>query len=347
MTDTTPPPSTRPPGGSIDRALSRAIRLNRALTGNLPCIICGYDLKGVTIRGSCPECGTLVRATILYTVDPEAEEFRPLLTPTITAWSVALWAIFGFAAILAAWWVRAADAVWHTLGFTIDTSIAQWALLGCVALSGVSLIGMIRPTTRAPWRGSIWAIVALAAYAPLMYLLVRLRAWDAAHASPYFPWNRAASALDVTDRELMRLGIGACIATIVLAARPNARELVRRSLAMRSGRVDRQTLLALAGAIGVAALGDALRLAAVHLPIEPGAIVDNIGSVLVAVGSMFMTLGIASSVIDSWRIRSVILLPAPSLHDVLGPDAITPAPHPPADAAGGTADPAPPPPPAR
>lgn len=346
MTDAPPPPTPRPPGGSIDRALSSAIRLNRALTGNLPCIICGYDLKGVTIRGSCPECGTLVRATILYTVDPEAEEFRPLLTPTITAWSVALWSIFGFAAILAAWWVRAADAVRHIFGFFIDTAIAQWTLLGFVVLSGVSLIGMIRPTARAPWRGTVWAIIALAAYAPLVYLLVRLRAWDASHASPYFPWNRAASALDISERELVRLGIGACIATIVLAARPNARELVRRSLAMRSGRVDRQTLLALAGAIGVAALGDALRLAAGHLPIEPGAIVDNIGSVLIAVGSMFMTLGIASSVIDSWRIRSVILLPAPSLHEVLGPDAIATPPTP--LAAGGSATDTPPPaPPAR
>ena len=33
-------------------------RLGLSLLGSLPCITCRYDLKGISIRGVCPECGT-------------------------------------------------------------------------------------------------------------------------------------------------------------------------------------------------------------------------------------------------------------------------------------------------
>lgn len=325
MADIPNPSTPIPKTGSIDRALSSAVRLNRALEGNLPCIICGYDLKGVTIRGSCPECGTLVRATILYTVDPEAEEFRPMLTPRLTAWSIALWPVFGLLAAVAGWWVRIADGVRRMFGFFVDASIAQWVCVGSAAASGLALVGMLRPTAKAPWKCTLWALLAMAAYGPLVVLLMMLNTWDRAHASPYFAWTPTTATADLSHREWIRLGIGVCLATIFLAIRPNARELVRRSLAMRTGRVDRQTLLALAGAVTVAACGDVLRLLSPHLPDTAAAVLGNLGTVMVAVGSLFMTLGIASLIIDSWRIRSVILLPAPSLHEVLGPDPATPA----------------------
>jgi hypothetical protein len=342
MPDDPNPPTTRAPGGSIDQAIASALRLNRALEGTLPCIICGYDLRGVTIRGSCPECGTLVRATILYTVDPQAEEFRPLVTPTITAWAVVAWSVFGFLALLAAWWVRFADAARHITGHALGTSVAHWVVVWGAALSGLAFLGVVRPTRRAPWRATACALLAVAAYVPLVLLLARLGAWDATHASPYFRWSAIATAQAHGTREWIRLGIGACLITIFLAVRPNARELVRRSLAMRTGRVDRQTLLALCAAVIVACIGDGLRLLSPHLPDTAGAIAGNAGSVVVAIGSMFMTLGVASSVIDSWRIRSVILLPAPSLHQILGTQPDTPpAPAPPPSPSPPPAPPAP------
>ncbi len=323
------PPRTQVPGGSIDRALSAALRLNRALEGNLPCIICGYDLKGVTIRGSCPECGTLVRATILYTVDPQAEEFRPLLMPRITAWSVAAWSMFSLIAILAAWWIRLADGAQAALGFHLSATGAWWILIVAPGLAGLSLIGMIRPTGGAKWSASIAACIAALAHIPLVMLLLQLHAWDVAHASPYFGWTPAAHTPDQGGREIIRLGIGVCMVAIILGVRPNARELVRRSLAMRTGRVDRQTLLAVTAAIALAACGDGLRLLSGHVSADLAPIIRGVGTVLVAIGLTFTTLGAASALIDSWRIRGVILLPSPTLHEVLGPP---PTDHPPAPA---------------
>jgi len=314
------PPRAQGSTGSIDRALSSALRLNRALEGNLPCIICGYDLKGVTIRGSCPECGTLVRATILYTIDPQAEEFRPLVTPRITAWAVASWAIFSLVAMLAAWWIRLADAARVATGTELSTVSAWWILIVAPAIAGVSVFGMIRPISGAKWSHSIAALIAAIAHVPLVLLLTHLHAWDIAHASPYFGWTPAMHTPDEGGREIIRLGIAVCMVTIILGIRPNARELVRRSLAMRTGRVDRQTLLAVVGAIAVASAGDGARLVSMHLGPELATVIAGVGTVLVAIGSMFTTLGAASVVIDGWRIRGVILLPAPTLHEVLGQD---------------------------
>ncbi len=53
-----------------------------------------------------------------------------------------------------------------------------------------------------------------------------------------------------------RIAMAVLIAAIALGLRPNARVLVARSLVLRSGRVDRQTLLALAAAALLAAAGD-------------------------------------------------------------------------------------------
>ena len=326
MPEDQPPSRTQTPGGSIDRALSSALRLNRALEGNLPCIICGYDLKGVTIRGSCPECGTLVRATILYTVDPEAEEFRPMLTPHITAWSMAAWTILSFVAILSAWWIRLADAAQSLVGFDLSTVGAWWILIVTPALAGICILGMVRPTSGAKWSASLAAFIAAAAHVPLVLLLIHLHTWDVAHASPFFGWTPSTPVPDEGGREVIRLGIGACILTIIFGIRPNVRELVRRSLAMRTGRVDRQTLLAMAAAVVLAGIGDGLRLGAHHLTGVPVVIMSGVGTVFIAIGSLFMTLGAASAVIDAWRIRRVILLPSPTLHEVLG---TSPAPKPP------------------
>src|SRR5690606_19927036 len=81
--------SVRAPGESPTRSQiteadpEQAISLS--LSGAMPCISCGYNLQGLSVVGVCPECGAAVRATILATIDPQAEELTPLLTPRLTS----------------------------------------------------------------------------------------------------------------------------------------------------------------------------------------------------------------------------------------------------------------------
>src|SRR3954470_14312241 len=81
----------------------------RELTGNLPCVTCRYNLRGLSIKSVCPECGTAVRAAILAAVDPYAPILQPLYAPRLAATGLMLWAGGALAAGLLTWSLRLAD----------------------------------------------------------------------------------------------------------------------------------------------------------------------------------------------------------------------------------------------
>jgi hypothetical protein len=114
------------------------------------------------------------------------------------------------------------------------------------------------------------------------------------------------------------------IALILLLLRPIMRLLVARSLLLRSGRVDRQTMLAMAGAAGVMALGEFLTRLSIDVP---GALRGSggvTGTVLIAFGAALLTLGLCGAVVDSARIARAIMSPRRTLRQVvragIGPD---------------------------
>ncbi len=297
--------------GSVDRL--RARPLDRALVGSLPCIVCGYDLRGVSIRGMCPECGTAVRATILYRVDPEAEELQPMCCPRLTGLGIVLWAMGGLAAIGGSWAILINDIIRHGMGWSWSTGLGPEFVVACAGLSMLGLLGMVRPTRRTSWVGVVSALGAAVAYIPAAICFWRVHRIDQTWVTPY-----SFGAEVTVERELWRILLCVSLAVILLGVRTNARELVRRSLAMRTGRVDRQTIYAMVAAVGISCGGDLMRLASTSMT---GALADgvaSVGTLIVALGSLFLTLGMAAAVVDSWRIRAAILSPAPTLRDVLG-----------------------------
>jgi hypothetical protein len=300
----------------MSRDVDLAPHLDRALLGSLPCITCGYDLKGISIRSVCPECGTAVRAAILYQVDPEAEEFQPIFTPHVTAIGIVVWCTAGLVAMLALWWLRLGEVMRAGLGWTFPMLWAPYAAIILGALSGVSVLTFLRPSRGSKWWHVVAALVGGLAYVPLLWGLWQIQILDAVAPSPYLKYGMA-----LPQRALWRLVMDASIVIVFLGLRPNLRELVRRSLAMRTGRVDRQTLLAMVGAVGVAAIGDCLRLLSWQVSQESSELLQGIGSLLVMMGSLFLTLGMVTAVIDGWRISKVILMPPVTLKQVLeGPE---------------------------
>src|SRR5215831_18001819 len=87
----------------------RAVDLARELGGDLPCAACRYNLRGLSVRSVCPECGTPVRATILFTVDPYASVLRPITWPRATAAGLILWSMGALGAAVLTWVLRGAD----------------------------------------------------------------------------------------------------------------------------------------------------------------------------------------------------------------------------------------------
>ncbi len=287
-----------------------AVPLGSALSGSLPCIGCGYELRGLSIRSVCPECGIAVRATILYNVDPHADEFQPLHTPRFSAACLSLWPAAALLACLASWAWRVDDIVEVLSGSAtgVGRVVAdiEWY---AAALSGLSLLGIIRPAKGLAWWKSAAVVMAILAYVPLLWCVARIQQIDAVRGVAYF-----SSALH-NDRVALHMLMTICMGFIFAAVRPVARDLVRRSLALRMGRVDRQTLLVMVGVSGLVLLGDALRWFAGNNDVPQ---VMAVGTLIVAVGSLFLTLGIASATVDGWRIGAAMRSPAPGMRQIVG-----------------------------
>lgn len=316
-----------------DSSGSDASRVDQSLRGSLPCCVCGYELKGLSIRSVCPECATAVRGTILYRVDPQADEFKPIRWPRVTAWGMRFWGTGAAIAALSLWVLRLSEYS----GFTGRRSGADsiWSVVSIIAilLSGMGAVVMIRPNRWTPAPKSAAAAAGVLCYGVVllgMYVVIR----SDLDKIPAYGHERSLDS----GRELGRLVFGLGVLGVLLFMRPMAREMVKRSLALRTGRVDRQTILAMSGVVALGLLGDGIRwMVATGVLADPAGVPDFIGRLLVIVSSLLLTLGLISAAVDSWRISNAILTPSPSMRDVFGDDPESaPTPGASASSAGGS-----------
>jgi hypothetical protein len=293
------------------------------LTGDLPCIGCGYNLRGLSIRSVCSECGTPVRATILARVDPMAEQLQPLKRPWLTAGGLVLWAWAGLLAALLVWLDRLTDVANEMFGVRVGLPLAWQIELVAIACSMLGAAVLVRPVAVVSTWECVKAAGGVLAYLPLLALHFTIHAvYDPRTGPPLVGShliNAGADLLDA-DRSLYRLAVGALIVVIVLGLRANAVSLAERSLVMRLGRVDTQPLSALAWAMAVTMAGDLLVIAFAGGDGLLDWIVELAALLMIAVGSFLFTLGLVGVGIDTVRLRPVLLQPAPGLTDIFRDD---------------------------
>ncbi|HHN78865.1 MAG TPA: hypothetical protein ENK11_09385 [Phycisphaerales bacterium] len=283
------------------------------LTGDLPCIGCGYNLRGLSIREVCPECGVAVRATLLACVDPEAEELRPLRNPPLVAYGLIVWSWAAVAAALSVWAVRLNDAAQLWFPPVINTDWTMEAGLFFIALSALGSTVLVCPVRGHCSEGRVKAFAAVLLYLPLLFVHYKLHGeYDRLIGTPFI----TNEGLDV-GRSMLRLAENLLIVLIVLGLRDNAVSLAQRSIVMRTGRVDTQPMTALVSTLVLASVGDLLRLAFPSLGGVPGDLLTTFEQVIIAVGSFLFTLGLFGVGIDTLRLRGVLLRPSPGLADIL------------------------------
>ncbi|HYC99845.1 MAG TPA: hypothetical protein VEB22_01340 [Phycisphaerales bacterium] len=316
-----PPPAARPSAeGARPQAASR---LAVSLRGNLPCVQCGYELQGVSILGVCPECGTAVRATLLAVVDPLAAELQPIKRPRVVAAGLLLWVgAFCVAAVLCGAVLIRQLLVALQLGEPSPAPLWQaWTVCSLVLLAGLGAALIAHPHEQVNRRDTVMAWVAVGFHVPLAVAGVQLAVLHPTTLGPH-GGGGSMSSLGVMwepgpDRTLLRIASGVAGLAIIALMRPVTRVLVARSLAIRTGRVDRQTLLATAAAIVVVLAGDLLGLLARSLGSGAGEWVLVAAVTVVALGSLLLCLGLFGSLVDSVRIARAVIRPGPSIQQVL------------------------------
>lgn len=286
--------------------------LGRELGGDLPCVFCGYNLRGLSIRSMCPECGTGVRATILALVDPQAGELQPIRLPRLVASGVVLWATGAIAVMMACWLPHVADGL-RLMGFM---SLRRPNIELAVAMGlGTSMLGslaLIRPHAHIPWVHTLMSVLATLLYVPLAWAMWNYQVVTGQIGGARY-FNHWQPSADSTKFLVLSCGI---IAAIIMLERPIARLLVARSLVMRTGRVDRQTMYAMAIATLIIALGGAVGYFAPAGPMWQD-LAKIAGQVLIAFGSILLSIGLVGSLVDCTRIASAILAPSPTLKQVI------------------------------
>jgi hypothetical protein len=298
-----------------DARAGGAVGLVRDLTGDLPCANCGYNLRGLSIRELCPECGMAVRATILAVVDPRAGELKPVAAPRVVSAALVVWPAAALLAALCVWVLRGADVAEALAGVRVDVTwlgrLSVWLLL----VSGVASVALVRPIHGVRARDTVRAALGVVAFGALIWAHAAVvRGLDLGRAfAPYVGGDGPD-----THRAVLRLVVAVCAAGVVLAFRPNLGRLAYRSVVIRTGRVDRQPMTALVAALGLAAVGDVMTIGGAQLGGVWMDVSAWVSLVLIAVGSFLFTLGLWGMVADGWRVGRVVRTPSLGLTDIMG-----------------------------
>lgn len=277
-------------------------RVGHQLSGHLPCARCRYELRGLSIASNCPECGLPIGVTILAVVDPYAKELQPIPRPRWTFAGLMLWASGAIAVASLMWLMHLGSMANSMFGVHVVPQWAAAAIAVVTLLSGLGAIAFIRPHGSIPKRQSVAAACAAAGFIPLAWLHWSLLSRHGEGLGFEYFSSRSSD-----DRVAVRLLCGLLGVLITLGLRPNARVLVSRSLVLRTGRIDRQTMYAIAAAFGVGVVGDALQLASAHLRPVSMEVLRSVGVAMVVLSALLCTLGLVGIFVDTWRLRRAVL----------------------------------------
>lgn len=312
--------------------------VSRASTEDVPTVVrtglacrgCGYDLRGIASAGHCPECGLEVWETIVATVDPAASSLPRLADPRGVANGMA-WVTLGmFGAMTAI--IAGPALVWieGVVGVRPGAIAAWLSTRGALVAIGFLVIGTlavlrIKPRSRTKAVKGAWQHVTVLGVGMLLSTVV-LMTWYGLERT----WSQGIApglAGDIeAHRGWIRIGLLLTWVLALVGFRGVIREVGRRSRTFRRARGGRQRVNTLIAGIGGVAVGEGLRLVALHSDRWDELL--TVGSILAAISLLMVFIGLGYLTVNVWWIRRSLLRPPPRLRDLLVPvdDAGSPGP---------------------
>lgn len=265
-----------------------ASRLAIDLSGSMPCVSCQYDLRGLSITATCPECGTPVRATLVRVIDPEGQTTAPLRSPQLASWAIVWWA--GTSA-LAALGMLVLHLLHDVVGGSprVRDAIAMATLSVAYASSvgPLSLIFLFKGRERTPRQG-----LALLAWVLTMMLCMMLM--DPVLTRTNWGYTRGPW---VERRAIL----GILVVAILLSMRPTVRLLAARGWVQQQAHKDRQTTISLALVVGIGTLA-IFGVAASPIGSDP-ILARFLSQMIVILTLMLLTLGLGRLAVELLRMR--------------------------------------------
>lgn len=327
-------------GASVSAPGRRAERLGvdaeagsseRVVRRDLPCVGCGYNLKGISPGGVCPECGLGVQRTLLYVVDPAASEIAPLRNGRWLGLILVLVPALLMGSAIIQWAPHVEFAIENYNGIVnpqIGGNLNMWkGVAGFLAIvSGLLTFGLQNPTgrrVRRTYLSGLWmARLGLFFWGVTVVILA---VYDATHGT----WRASLYDREQIDvfRSVLRISSHLSLGLVVLGFPPVLRFVALRSLYHRVVQVSRQGFLAMGVALVIVIGGDLLWI--ITWWVETGAtqsgeaaplLVDRLGlfsSMLVLVGSGMLTLALFNSTMDALRLAMNINRPRYRMDEVV------------------------------
>lgn len=286
------------------------------------CQRCGYELRGLSADGRCPECGLDIWFTIQHLIDPTASRLPKLREP-VGVGNAMFW-------LMLCALVAGAVLAGHALGVLAHLRPRAYAQLGGFTLPHDLLFVASMAGIAAMWsvfrfmppRGNDESDIAvrrdvrLLAAGLLAFAATALVQWVLERA-----WTGAG--LPASDFSILSGRATARIA-LALSAVPGfigidgiLRTIGRRSREYRRARGARQgSRPMIAACLGVA-IGNLIRL--VGLSVPGGASLAALGAVLSWVSALMVLIGLLYLVVNAWWIRRALRRPPPPIDEVLAP----------------------------
>lgn len=129
------------------------------VTRDLTCRTCGYQLRGISALGRCPECGAPVMTSVVTAADPDLQRMAQLERPRRTALAL-MTTMTAIAAAVLVQFVGPATALMQALSNRPGPLAARWLGLGWWTASVLLLVALIascwiaprsEPLLRAEW----------------------------------------------------------------------------------------------------------------------------------------------------------------------------------------------------